>query len=144
LKKSSRRDFIKIRALAGASMAMPALAQNTRVLTNGQAGKYRRHVWHSLGIQPQRAVLQQLVDPLPIPPVIRPATGSITRIDMKVVQKLLHRDLPPITARKAVTRSWARRACWKRRHTQLTDQNLNKQGTFVSCEGAISNEEFPA
>src|SRR5947209_1510487 len=92
MKKSSRRDFLKMGALAGASMAVPALAQNTR--SPFQARTYHGHVSHSLGVQAQSAVLQQFVDALPIPPVIRPVTGSVTHITMKQVSRQLHRDLP--------------------------------------------------
>jgi len=99
--KSSRRVSLPWDAVAGAGMAMPALAHNIHVLTAGQATTFYCPVFHSLGIQPHSAVLAKFVDPFPIPLMIRPAAGSVITIDRKAMHRHVHRDLPAITAKKA-------------------------------------------
>jgi len=91
---ATRRDVLKLGAMAGTGMIAPALPQLKRVPPN--AVQYHGHVTHHLGVQPQSPpTLAQFVDPLPIPPVIRPRPGSVTDISMSPITQKLHRDLPP-------------------------------------------------
>ena len=130
--KSSRREFLQWDAVAGAGMAMPAPAHNIHVLTDGQARTFHVHVSHSVGLQPQSALLAHFVDPLPVPPVIRPATGSVTRIDMnmRVVQRSLHRNLPPTTAKKAARR-WAKESALKQMAPAVPYPKPERAETFA-------------
>lgn len=91
---ATRREVLKLSAMAGAGMITPAWAQLKRVPSG--TVQYHGHVSHHLGMQPASpAGLAQFVDPLPIPPVIRPASGAVTNISMTTFTQKLHRDLPP-------------------------------------------------
>src|SRR5690348_2188375 len=54
---------------------------------------------------PQRIDLASFVDPLPIPPVVRPAVGETIHIRMAATQQKIHRDLP-------VTNLWSYNGSW--------------------------------
>jgi len=86
--------MLKLGAMAGAGILAPALPQLKRVPPG--TVQYHGHVSHHLGVQPlSPAGLAQFVDPLPIPPVIRPHTGTVTSMTMSAFTQKLHRDLPP-------------------------------------------------
>jgi spore coat protein A len=85
---ATRREVLKLGALAGAGMLAPSTAQSLPGTV-----QYHGHV-SSLGTQP-RTGLAQFVDRLPIPPVVRPSPGSVTDISMLAFRQKLHRDLPP-------------------------------------------------
>jgi len=95
--KKSRRDILKMSAMAGAGMLIPPLSQRQRPTPSelAQGRQYHGHVAHHLGVQPQSPLLTPFIDPLPIPPVIRPKTGSTTNINMTTFKQKLHHDLPP-------------------------------------------------
>ncbi len=99
--KKSRRDLLKLGAMAGAGLVVPKFISgqsvNTRVHTQGGI-TFHGHVQHPLG-QLRTAVtvngLKPFVDELPIPPVIRPSATSTTHIRMLPALQKVHRDLPP-------------------------------------------------
>lgn len=43
------------------------------------------------------ARLTRFVDPLPIPPTLRPTPGEVLEIEMRQIRQKVHRDLPPTT-----------------------------------------------
>ena len=91
---ATRRDVLRFGVMAGAGMMVPALPQLKRVPPN--AVQYHGHVSHHLGVQPQSPPsLTQFVDPLPIPPVVRPRHESVAEVSMSPITQKLHRDLPP-------------------------------------------------
>ncbi len=98
--KKSRRDLLKLGAMAGAGLVIPKFASaqsvNTRVHTNGGV-TFHGHVQHPLGQLKTAATngLAQFVDELPIPPVIRPSANGVTNIRMLPALQKVHRDLPP-------------------------------------------------
>ena len=97
--KKSRRDLLKLGAMAGAGLVVPKLASaqsvNTRVHTTGGV-TFHGHVQHPLGqLTTAAAGLAPFVDQLPIPPVIHPDPNSTTHIRMLPALQKLHRDLPP-------------------------------------------------
>ncbi|MGH9564647.1 MAG: multicopper oxidase family protein [Candidatus Angelobacter sp.] len=101
----SRRDILKLGAMAGAGMMMPAFSPaqsvNTRVPVPGGI-MFHGHVAHRTPAQKAAAAaivngLTQFVDELPIMPVIRPSAHGVTHIRMQQAQQKLHRDLPPTT-----------------------------------------------
>src|SRR5690242_16198590 len=85
--KKSRRDLLKLGAMAGAGMMLPKVSfgqtPNTRVHTQGGI-TFHGHVQHPLGQLKTAATngLAQFVDQLPIPPVIKPDPNSVTHISM--------------------------------------------------------------
>lgn len=94
--KNNRRDMLKMSAFAGAAMLLPQKLRTPDSTTAVQNGvQYHGHVPHHLGAQPQSPLLTPFVDALPVPPVIRPKAGSVTKINMQAFRQKLHRDLPP-------------------------------------------------
>lgn len=97
--KKSRRDLLKLGAMAGAGMVLPtfvsAQTPNTRVHSQGGI-TFHGHVQHPLGQLKTAATngLAQFVDQLPIPPVIKPDPNGVTHIRMLPVSQKVHRDLP--------------------------------------------------
>jgi spore coat protein A len=79
--------------MAGAGMLAPAYTPQSNTVPAATV-HYHGHV-SSLAPSQPTAGLAQFVDRLPIPPVIRPARGSVTDIDMRACRQKLHRDLPP-------------------------------------------------
>jgi len=100
--KKTRRDVLKMGAMAGASIMFPDLSSaqtpNTRVPVPGGI-KYHGHVSRPVAGQAglSGSTLAQFVDALPIPSVIRPQAGVVTNISMRQFTQKLHRDLPPTT-----------------------------------------------
>lgn len=103
--KKSRRDVLKLGAMAGAGMIMPTLSSaqsiNTRVPVPGGI-MFHGHVAHRTAAQKAAAAaivngLTQFVDELPIMPVIKPSPNGVTHIRMRQAQQKLHRDLPATT-----------------------------------------------
>jgi len=98
--KKSRRDILKLGAMAGAGLVLPKIASaqtpNTRVHTPGGV-TFHGHVSHPLGQLTTAATngLAQFVDQLPIMPVIRPSATGVTHIRMLPALHKVHRDLPP-------------------------------------------------
>jgi spore coat protein A, manganese oxidase len=91
---ATRREILKLSAMAGAGLLAPAFGQLKRVPPG--AVQYHGHVSHHLGVQPlSPAGLAQFVDALPLPPVLRPHWRSVTNISMLPCEQKLHRDLPP-------------------------------------------------
>jgi spore coat protein A, manganese oxidase len=102
--KKSRRDLLKMGAMAGAGMVLPTIASaqtvNTRVHTNGGVtfhGHVSRPAPTANAGHAGSLNLAQFVDQLPIMPVIRPSTTGVTHIHMQQTQQKLHRDLPATT-----------------------------------------------
>jgi spore coat protein A len=102
--KKSRRDLLKLGAMAGAGMVLPNVASaqtvNTRVHTNGGV-TFHGHVSRpaptaNAGLAGSLN-LAQFVDQLPIMPVIQPSPIGVTHIRMRQAQQKLHRDLPATT-----------------------------------------------
>jgi len=94
--KKSRRDVLKMGAVAGAGMMLPVLPQRQNPATaNPPQGTFHGHVIHRLGVQAASPVITPFVDNLPIPAVIRPRANSTTTITMSAFRQKLHRDLPP-------------------------------------------------
>ena len=96
--KKSRRDILKLGAMAGAGMMMPTLAPaqsvNTRVSTQGGV-TFHGHVSRPLGqLKTAAGTLTQFVDQLPIMPVLRPDPNGVTHIRMLPALQKVHRDLP--------------------------------------------------
>ena len=125
--KSSRRAFLPWDAVAGAGMAMPALAHTIHVLTDEYARTFYCPASHSLGNQPLRAVPAKFVNPLAIPLMIRKATGSITRTDIESGAETT--ALPSVThsRQKNAIRKWVPKSTSKTRHVQITAPVLRKQ-----------------
>jgi spore coat protein A, manganese oxidase len=102
--KKSRRDLLKMGAMAGAGMVLPTMAPaqtvNTRVHTNGGV-TFHGHVSRPAPTATSGLAgalnLAQFVDQLPIMPVIQPSPIGVTHIRMQQTQQKLHRDLPPTT-----------------------------------------------
>jgi FtsP/CotA-like multicopper oxidase with cupredoxin domain len=101
--KKSRRDILKLGAMAGAGAVMPNLLSgqtpNTRVPVQGGI-TFHGHVSHRTAAQKAAAAaivngLQQFVDPLPIMPTLRPNPNGVTHIRMQPALQKVHRDLPP-------------------------------------------------
>lgn len=102
--KKSRRDLLKMGAMAGAGMVLPTVASsqtvNTRVHTNGGVtfhGHVSRPAPTANAGRAGSLNLAQFVDQLPIMPVIRPAANGVTHIHMQQTKQKLHRDLPATT-----------------------------------------------
>jgi spore coat protein A, manganese oxidase len=102
--KKSRRDLLKMGAMAGAGMVLPTMAPaqtvNTRVHTNGGVtfhGHVSRPAHTATSGLAGSLNLAQFVDQLPIMPVIQPSPIGVTHIRMQQTQQKLHRDLPPTT-----------------------------------------------
>ena len=102
--KKSRRDLLKMGAMAGAGMVLPTIAStqtvNTRVHTNGGVtfhGHVSRPAPTANAGHAGSLNLAQFVDQLPIMPVIRPSANGVTHIHMQQTQQKLHRDLPATT-----------------------------------------------
>jgi spore coat protein A len=102
--KKSRRDLLKMGAMAGAGMVLPTMASaqtvNTRVHTNGGVtfhGHVSRPAHTATSGLAGSLNLAQFVDQLPIMPVIQPSPIGVTHIRMQQTQQKLHRDLPPTT-----------------------------------------------
>jgi spore coat protein A len=101
--KKSRRDILKLGAMAGAGAVMPNLlsgqSPNTRVPVQGGI-TFHGHVAHRTPAQTAAALaivngLKQFVDPLPIMPVLHPSPTGVTHIRMQPALQKVHRDLPP-------------------------------------------------
>ena len=93
--KKSRREILKMSAMAGAGMMLPAAAPAQRQNPATTTPPFHGHIIHRLGVQAQSPVITPFVDTLPIPPVIRPLPNSTTTITMKAFTQKLHRDMPP-------------------------------------------------
>jgi spore coat protein A len=111
--KKSRRDILKLGAMAGAGAVLPNLLSgqtpNTRVPVQGGI-TFHGHVAHRTPAQTAAALaivngLQQFVDPLPIMPVLRPSPNQVTHIHMQQAFQKVHRDLPP-------TKIWGFNGIW--------------------------------
>jgi spore coat protein A len=96
--KKSRREFLKLGAMTGGSLVLPGFAAgqavNPRVPTpNGIT--FHGHVAHPLAqLKTAAPSLTPFVDPLPIPPVLRPSANGVTNIQMLPAMQKVHRDLP--------------------------------------------------
>lgn len=103
----TRREVLKMTAMAGAGLLMPWQLDLAAQSTPGESSslyrdpvsllaranrKIRRHNVGIMGVSPG---LRRYVDPLPIPKVIRPREGQTTAIRMTAFEQKLHRDLPP-------------------------------------------------
>lgn len=111
--KKSRRDILKLGAMAGAGAVLPNLLSgqtpNTRVPVPGGI-TFHGHVAHRTPAQTAAALavvngLQQFVDPLPIMPVLHPSPNQVTHIRMQQAFQKVHRDLPP-------TKIWGFNGIW--------------------------------
>jgi spore coat protein A len=105
---TSRRDLLKIGALAGASAVIPwrdvlaqtgTLPQKRKMPWRDPVSLSTQSVWskhpiHHMGFQATSPTLARYVDPLPIPNVIKAAAGTTTQISMSAFQQKLHRDMP--------------------------------------------------
>jgi spore coat protein A, manganese oxidase len=93
----TRRELLRLGAYAGASMltgrqqqmAMPASGTPSAKVPIAQAA--------AASPEPKGITLTPYVDPLPIPPVLRPSPGKTIPIRMRSFQQKIHRDLPPTT-----------------------------------------------
>ncbi|HET6935556.1 MAG TPA: multicopper oxidase domain-containing protein [Candidatus Angelobacter sp.] len=98
--KKSRRDLLKLGAMAGAGMIMPSLSSaqtpNTRVPVKGGV-TFHGHIARPAGQLTTAATngLAQFVDQLPIMPTLRPDPNGVTHIRMLPALQKVHRDLPP-------------------------------------------------
>ena len=86
------KESFEARAMAGAGMFASAFPQLKRVPPS--TVQYQRHVSHRLGRRPlSPAGFAQFVNPLPVPPEIRPLPGAVSSISMSAFMRKLHRDL---------------------------------------------------
>jgi spore coat protein A, manganese oxidase len=96
--KKSRRDILKLGAMAGAGMILPTVSSaqspNTRVPVQGGV-TFHGHVSHPLSqLKTAASTLTQFVDQLPIMPTLRPDPNGVTHIRMLPALQKVHRDLP--------------------------------------------------
>lgn len=117
--KSSRRELPQWDAVAGAGMAMPALAHNIHVLTDKHAKTFYCPASHSLGIQLQSAVPAQFVDLLLIPSVTGQQRGQSR--GQTSTQPICHPQPPKQRHQKADNK----KSIQKTRSTQSTVPVLN-------------------
>jgi spore coat protein A, manganese oxidase len=127
----SRRDLLRMGAYAGAGMFAPAqLVRGQQMSMPSSASPHA----HSTGATPavNPAQLQKplhltpYVDPLPIPPVIRPTSaGSPISIHMRSFRQKVHRDLPPSTL-WGYNNSWPGPTFEVRRSQPLTVKWINE------------------
>ncbi|WP_266181160.1 multicopper oxidase family protein [Dyella humicola] len=99
----SRRTFLKGMAWGAAAGILPiswrasAAPMHMPMRANGTAGLCKHPVADQTGVprllDPAR--LTPFVDPLPVPPVLRPAPGATLRIAMQESEQRLHRELAP-------------------------------------------------
>src|SRR5438445_13838571 len=98
--KKSRRDLLKLGAIAGAGLVVPKFASgqtvNTRVHTQGSV-TFHGHMQHplrQLTTAASNGLLTPFVDQLPVPPVLRPDPSGVTHIRMQPALQKVHRALP--------------------------------------------------
>jgi spore coat protein A len=100
----TRREFLD----ATASAAAAGLTVRGGLHAAGRdSTSVAAHTQHAKGILAAAApgaldlaTLTRFVDPLPIPPVVRPGAGATQRLAMRAIECCIHRDLPP-------TRMWS-------------------------------------
>jgi spore coat protein A len=99
-----RRRFLKAVGSAAAAGWIPSrlFAHDMKHMQMAPAGKVGNDLcMHAMGdttrmpglVDPAR--LAAFVDPLPVPPVLRPESGKLLTVRMAASQQKLHRDLPP-------------------------------------------------
>jgi spore coat protein A len=125
----SRRNLLQMAVYVGADMlagqqrmSMP----NSAVPATSSAANPQTGATASASFPQNPSPLPRYVDPLPIPPVIRPAhSGATLQIHMRPFRQKIHRDLPP-TSLWGYNNTWPGPTIEVRKGQLLTVKWINK------------------
>jgi spore coat protein A len=141
----SRRELLRMGLYTGASMltgqqrmTMPAVTTPSAPQQSAPPGSTA-----SAAVAPKRSPLASYVDPLPIPPVLRPANAASTvQICMRPFRQKIHRDLSPTTL-WGYNNSWPGPSFEVRKGQSVTVKWINELPTkhFLPIDTTIHGSE---
>src|SRR5581483_1544213 len=91
----NRREFLQAASLLGSG----------KTLCLNRLSDFGRHGFSAQIAKPSSPRLTRYVDPLPIPPVIKPKSGETLELTLRTGSAKIHRDLPP-------TQIWGYNGMW--------------------------------